>query len=125
MPFTPFDPSGFLPTMGNLEPSDPAARRPWTFSRRLAVREQTSRSLRRALTLAPAWHLDQAAALLHQNPSFDTSVLAASKTPDIMAAILLEAWQLGAPLPAGVIDAMPELRHWAATLKQQVRGDRP
>jgi hypothetical protein len=110
--------------MRNLEPANNAAWRPSPFGRQLAVREQTSRSLRRALALAPAWHLDQASALLNPNPSVDALMLAAIRMPGVVAEIGLEAWQLGAPVPADVIDAMPKLRHWAATLKEQVRGGR-
>jgi hypothetical protein len=110
--------------MRNFEPANNATWRPSPFGRRLAVREQTSRSLRRALALAPAWHLDQASALLNQNPSVDALMLAATKLPVVVAVIGLEAWKLGAPVPVEIIHAMPELRHWAATLKKRVRGER-
>lgn len=108
--------------MRNLEPANLPARQPRNPDRRLAVLEQANRSLRRALISAPSWHLNKASTFLRQHPSMDALTLAASKTSGLVAVIGIEACQLGAPLPAEVIDAMPELHHWAVTLKEQVRG---
>jgi len=110
--------------MRNFEPANLPARQPQVLGRKPAAWEQGNRSLRRALTLARAWHLEQAATLLRQYSSVDALMLAASKTAGLVAVIGTEARQLGAPLPADVIDAMPELHRWAATFREQVRGRR-
>jgi hypothetical protein len=108
--------------MRNLDPANLPARQAWNPGRRLAVSAQGNPSLRRALILAPAWHLDQASTFLRQHPNVDAMMLAATKTAGLVAVMGIEVRQLDVPLPANVIDTMPELHHWAATLKEQVRG---
>ncbi|HKX13647.1 MAG TPA: hypothetical protein VJN19_00515 [Propionibacteriaceae bacterium] len=103
--------------MKRLEP----VQRHQARSPHLAVREPAGRSLRRALALAMVDHLEQVAATLRQAPDVNIYMVAAAGMARVLVVLSLGTYQLGRPLPPEVIDAIPALHRWAASVNRQAR----
>src|SRR6266571_9034677 len=83
--------------------------------------DHAERAVRRMQALAVVDHLEQIAITLRQSPDVNIYMLAAAGMARLLTVLGLGAYQLDAPLPVEVVDAISELNHWAVSVKQQLR----
>ncbi len=89
--------------------------------RQQVASSHAARAIRRMQALAVVDHLEQVAITLRQSPDVDIYMLAAAGMARLLTVLGLGAYQLDAPLPVEVVDAISELNHWAVSVKQQLR----